>query len=82
MFSDLLGLTIYVPGLGGFPPSHPLCLGMMGMHGEAYVNSAIQRADLLLAMERLHAFYMSRYGLNRPQGLSINGRQTAGKTGR
>ena len=36
-------------GLGGFPPSHPLCLGMMGMHGEAYVNSAIQRADLLLA---------------------------------
>jgi acetolactate synthase-1/2/3 large subunit len=36
-------------GLGGFPPSHPLCLGMMGMHGEAYVNTAIQRADLLLA---------------------------------
>jgi len=36
-------------GLGGFPPSHPLCLGMMGMHGEAYVNQAIQRADLLLA---------------------------------
>src|SRR5262245_23182493 len=36
-------------GLGGFPASHPLCLGMMGMHGEAYVNSAIQEADLLLA---------------------------------
>jgi len=36
-------------GLGGFPSSHPLCLGMMGMHGEAYVNSAIQQADLLLA---------------------------------
>jgi acetolactate synthase-1/2/3 large subunit len=36
-------------GIGGFPASHPLCLGMMGMHGEAYVNSAIQRADLLLA---------------------------------
>ena len=36
-------------GLGGFPASHPLCLGMMGMHGEAYVNTAIQRADLLLA---------------------------------
>src|SRR6185295_8454029 len=27
----------------------PLSLGMMGMHGEAYVNQAIQRADLLLA---------------------------------
>jgi acetolactate synthase I/II/III large subunit len=36
-------------GLGGFPASHPLCLGMMGMHGEAFVNSAIQEADLLLA---------------------------------
>lgn len=37
-------------GLGGFPRSHPLCLGMMGMHGEAYVNRAIQEADLLLAV--------------------------------
>ena len=36
-------------GLGGFPASHPLCLGMMGMHGEAFVNAAIQEADLLLA---------------------------------
>jgi acetolactate synthase-1/2/3 large subunit len=36
-------------GIGGFPASHPLCLGMMGMHGEAYVNEAIQDADLLLA---------------------------------
>ncbi|HET6611134.1 MAG TPA: biosynthetic-type acetolactate synthase large subunit [Kofleriaceae bacterium] len=36
-------------GLGGFSPSHPLCLGMMGMHGEAWVNTAIQRADLLIA---------------------------------
>ncbi|MEO8362377.1 MAG: biosynthetic-type acetolactate synthase large subunit [Vicinamibacteria bacterium] len=36
-------------GLGGFPASHPLALGMMGMHGEAYVNNAIQQADLLLA---------------------------------
>ncbi|HJO37258.1 MAG TPA: biosynthetic-type acetolactate synthase large subunit [Vicinamibacterales bacterium] len=36
-------------GIGGFPASHPLNLGMMGMHGEAWVNSAIQEADLLLA---------------------------------
>ncbi len=26
-------------GLGGFPASHPLNLGMMGMHGEAWVNT-------------------------------------------
>jgi acetolactate synthase-1/2/3 large subunit len=36
-------------GLSGFPSSHPLNLGMMGMHGEAWVNHAIQDADLLLA---------------------------------
>jgi len=36
-------------GLGGFPASHPLNLGMMGMHGEAWVNDAIQNADLLIA---------------------------------
>jgi acetolactate synthase I/II/III large subunit len=37
-------------GLGGFPASHPLSLGMMGMHGEAFVNNAIQQADLLIAL--------------------------------
>jgi acetolactate synthase-1/2/3 large subunit len=36
-------------GLGSFPSYHPLNLGMMGMHGEAWVNHAIQDADLLLA---------------------------------
>jgi acetolactate synthase I/II/III large subunit len=36
-------------GLGGFPASHPLNLGMMGMHGESWVNHAIQDADLLIA---------------------------------
>ncbi|MFQ5943217.1 MAG: biosynthetic-type acetolactate synthase large subunit [Anaerolineales bacterium] len=36
-------------GLGGLPASHPLNLGMMGMHGAACVNTAIQEADLLLA---------------------------------
>jgi len=36
-------------GKGGFPESHPLALGMMGMHGEAYVNQAIQESDLIMA---------------------------------
>ena len=36
-------------GLGAFPASHPLSLGMMGMHGEAYANLAIQNSDLILA---------------------------------
>jgi len=42
-----VGLTLL--GLGAFPASHPLSLGMMGMHGEAWVNHAIQEADLLIA---------------------------------
>jgi acetolactate synthase I/II/III large subunit len=37
-------------GIGCFPASHPLNLGMMGMHGEAWVNTAIQEADLLIAL--------------------------------
>ena len=36
-------------GLGAIPAAHPLSLGMMGMHGESWVNNAIQEADLLLA---------------------------------
>ena len=37
-------------GIGGVPASHPLNLGMMGMHGEAWVNTSIQEADLLIAL--------------------------------
>jgi acetolactate synthase-1/2/3 large subunit len=37
-------------GLGAFPATHPLALGMMGMHGEAWVNHAIQEADLVVAL--------------------------------
>jgi acetolactate synthase-1/2/3 large subunit len=37
-------------GLGGFPSNHPRALGMMGMHGEAWVNKAIQQSDLIIAL--------------------------------
>jgi len=37
-------------GIGSVPASHPLNLGMMGMHGEAWVNTAIQESDLLIAL--------------------------------
>tara|TARA_S200000501_G_scaffold54907_1_gene44990 strand:+ start:51546 stop:53273 length:1728 start_codon:yes stop_codon:yes gene_type:complete len=36
-------------GSGAIPSSHPLNMGMMGMHGEFAVNNAIQKADLLIA---------------------------------
>ncbi len=43
-------VTLTLLGLGAFPASHPLNLGMMGMHGEAWVNTTIQEADLLIAL--------------------------------
>jgi acetolactate synthase-1/2/3 large subunit len=42
-------VTTTLLGAGSIPASHPLNLGMMGMHGEACVNHAIQEADLLIA---------------------------------
>jgi acetolactate synthase I/II/III large subunit len=42
-------VAVTLLGIGAIPASHPLSLGMMGMHGEAWVNNAIQEADLLLA---------------------------------
>jgi len=35
-------------GISTIPETHPLCLGMGGMHGEAYANKALQEADLIL----------------------------------
>ena len=35
---------------GGFPDDHPLCLGMPGMHGNYTAVTAMQEADLLIAL--------------------------------
>lgn len=43
-------VTMTLMGLGGFPGTHPLSLGMLGMHGTAYANHAIMEADLILAV--------------------------------
>ena len=43
-------IAVTLLGIGGVAASHPLNLGMMGMHGEAWVNTAIQEADLLIAL--------------------------------
>jgi acetolactate synthase-1/2/3 large subunit len=37
-------------GISALPETHPLCLGMGGMHGEAYANKALQQADLVIAL--------------------------------
>src|SRR5206468_2593487 len=43
-------IAVTLLGIGGVAAAHPLNLGMMGMHGEAWVNQAIQEADLLIAL--------------------------------
>jgi acetolactate synthase-1/2/3 large subunit len=42
--------TMTLMGLGGFPGTHELCLGMLGMHGTAYANHAIMESDLIMAV--------------------------------
>ena len=41
-------VTSTLLGKGVFPESHPLSVGMLGMHGTAYANKAICECDLLI----------------------------------
>jgi acetolactate synthase-1/2/3 large subunit len=52
LFAEALRLPVTptLMGLGGFPSSHPLCLGMLGMHGTYAANMAVAECDLLLAL--------------------------------
>jgi len=43
-------VTSTLMGLGAFPGSDPLWLGMPGMHGTYYANMAISHCDLLIAV--------------------------------
>jgi acetolactate synthase-1/2/3 large subunit len=43
-------VTLSLMGMGGFPHNHRLCAGMIGMHGTAASNKAVQKADLLIAL--------------------------------
>ncbi len=45
-----LPVTTTFMGIGAFPGGHPLCLGMLGMHGTAYANHAIMDSDLIVAI--------------------------------
>jgi len=48
-FTDI-PVTMTLMGLGSFPGTHKLSLGMPGMHGTYYANKAIQESDLLIAI--------------------------------
>jgi acetolactate synthase-1/2/3 large subunit len=41
-------VTTTLLGKGVFPETHPLSLGMLGMHGTAYANKAMIECDLLI----------------------------------
>lgn len=43
-------VTHTLMGIGGFPGTHALSLGMLGMHGTAYANMAVSECDLLIAV--------------------------------
>ena len=43
-------LTWTLMGIGSFPATHELALGMLGMHGTAYANHAIMESDLIIAV--------------------------------
>jgi acetolactate synthase-1/2/3 large subunit len=43
-------VTTTLKGLGAFPENSPLSLGMLGMHGTAYANYAVNDCDLLIAV--------------------------------
>ena len=43
-------VTTTLMGLGGFPSTHYLSLGMLGMHGTRYANYAIGESDVLVAI--------------------------------
>jgi acetolactate synthase-1/2/3 large subunit len=43
-------VTTTLMGMSAFPSSHPLSLGMLGMHGTRYANYAIQESDLIIAV--------------------------------
>ncbi len=43
-------VTTTLKGLGAFPETNPLSLGMLGMHGTAYANYAVSECDLLIAV--------------------------------
>jgi acetolactate synthase-1/2/3 large subunit len=43
-------VTMTLMGLGGFPGTHRLSMGMLGMHGTYYANMAIQNSDLIMGI--------------------------------
>ncbi len=52
LLAERLGIpvTMTLMGLGSIPGTHPLSLGMLGMHGTYRANMAVMESDLLVAI--------------------------------
>ncbi|WP_214020520.1 biosynthetic-type acetolactate synthase large subunit [Methanoculleus sp.] len=50
METAAIPVTTTLMGLGTVPGDHPLCLGMLGMHGTQSANYAVTECDLLIAV--------------------------------
>ena len=50
--ADATGIPVITTlmGIGGFPESHPLSFGLLGLHGMAYANYAVHESDLIVAI--------------------------------
>ncbi len=69
--AELLGAGVVytLMGKGSIPDTHPLCLGMTGMHGKISANKAITECDLLLAIgtrfsDRVTGWKLDRFAPN------------------
>jgi len=51
-FAEATGtpVTTTLMAMASFPKTHPLSLGMLGMHGTYYANMAVTNSDLLIAV--------------------------------
>jgi acetolactate synthase-1/2/3 large subunit len=52
VFAEAVGIPVVTTLMakGAFPDSHPLCVGLPGMHGSKFANWAMNRADLLVTI--------------------------------
>ena len=67
---------------GAFPDAHPLCLGMPGMHGNATAVTALQKADLLIALgARFDDRVTGKVSTLRPRGQDHPRRHRPGRAG-
>ena len=61
-------------GLGAIPARHPQCLGMLGMHGAACANYAVEDCDFLIAVG---ARFDDRVAGGRPESFAPRARHVA-----